>query len=434
MSSIAVASSTIKGDTAEVERVFGKIAWRILPLLMLGYIFNSLDRVNVGFGALKMNQAIGLSVTQFGYGASLLFIGYLVFEIPSNVVLYRIGARFWLARIMITWGLISAGTAFVVSPTSFYILRFSLGVAEAGFFPGVAFCLAQWFPPNYRARIFAWFMLSVPLSGLIGGPLSGLLLGMDGYAGLAGWQWMFIIEGLPSAILGILALWTLADGPEKASWLTSDERRLASERIKTEIREREVSHLWESMKDIRVLTLAGVEVGWLIGTYGVSIWLPLIIKTQNFSDLNIGILTAIPAGVSCIVMLIWARAVDRSGRKIDNLAAMLLLGGLGLVLAGLTTHVFVVSFIGLAVSIVATNTVRTVFWTIPSRFLSGIGMASGFAFINSVGTLGSFIGTFIVGWLKGMTNSYSLGMIVMAFFLFLATLLSLGLKLFIRRE
>jgi MFS family permease len=183
-----------------------------------------------------------------------------------------------------------------------------------------------------------------------------------------------------------------------------------------------------------VLTLAGVEVGWLIGTYGVSIWLPLIIKTQNFSDLNIGFLTAIPAGVSCIVMLIWARAVDRSGRKINNLAAMLLVGGLGLVLAGLTTHIFVVSFIGLAVSIVGTNAVRTVFWTIPSRFLSGIGMASGFAFINAVGTLGSFIGTFIVGWLKGMTNSYSLGMIVMAFFLFLAALLSLSLKLFIRRE
>ncbi len=248
------------GSTAEVEqRVFAKIAWRFVPILTLGFLLNHLDRNNIGFAALQMNQQIGLTATQFGIGAGILFLGYCFFELPSNLLLYRVGARVWLSRIMITWGLASAAMIFVTGPKSWYVLRFALGAAEAGFFPGVAFYLSSWFPKEYRTRILAWFLVAIPASSVFGGPLSGIFLGMDGVGGLAGWKWLFLLEGLPTILLGIIFPWVLTNRPVEARWLAAEEQRVVVERIQSEKRDREMRHLLPALRDARVLLLSGIS-------------------------------------------------------------------------------------------------------------------------------------------------------------------------------
>src|SRR4029077_20480769 len=256
---------------ADESRVFRKVAWRLLPILTVAYVFNYLDRNNIGFAALTMNREIGLTATEFGRGAGMLFVGYCFLEVPSNMILYRVGARRWLARIMITWGLVSAATIFVTGAWSFYLLRFLLGGAEAGFFPGVAFYLGHWFPAEYRTRVVAWFMVAIPISSVVGGALSGLLLQMNGIAGLAGWKWLFILEGLPVALLGFVVLRVMTERPEDATWLTEKEREIVRERVAGEKRPREVRHLGPALKDPRVLILGGVQFGFLVGSYGVGI-------------------------------------------------------------------------------------------------------------------------------------------------------------------
>src|SRR5215510_1201619 len=257
-------------EAATVEhRAFIKAAWRLVPFVTIGYLLNYMDRNNVGFAALTMNRATGLTATQFGFGAGVLFFGYSVFEVPSNIALYRFGARRWIARIMITWGLVSAATAFVTGPQSWYALRFLLGVAEAGFFPGITYYLATWFPAEYRARILAWFLVAIPASTVVGGPLSGLLLQMDGLGGLSGWKWLFIVEGLPATLLGVAALWILPDRPEDATFLSDEERRLVRNRILSERRDREMRQLLPALKDVRVLILTVAQFGFTAGSYGV---------------------------------------------------------------------------------------------------------------------------------------------------------------------
>lgn len=279
--------------TVEMERrALAKIAWRFVPILTISFLLNHLDRNNVGFAALTMNGDIGLSATQFGLGAGILFVGYCSCEIPSSLVQYRIGARAWLSHIMITWGLASVAMVFVTGAKSWYLLRFVLGAAEAGFFPGVTFFLSSWFPAHYRGRILAWFLVAIPASSVLGGPLSGWLLGMNGIGGLAGWKWLFLLEGLPAVLVGICLPWLLADRPADARWLTAEERRLVEERILAKRREREVRRLLPAMKDTRVLMLAGIFFGFTVGTYGIGIWLPQIIKTGQMSDLKVGFVTA----------------------------------------------------------------------------------------------------------------------------------------------
>src|SRR5678815_565680 len=260
------------------RRVFAKIGWRLMPVLILAYIFNYLDRNNVGFAGLTMNQAIGLTATQLGFGAGVFFIGYCFLEIPSNLVLYRVGARIWLSRIMISWGLASAATALAVGPNSFYALRLLLGIAEAGFFPGVAFYLGTWFPAQYRTRMIAWFMVAIPVSSVIGGPMSGWLLGLNGLGGLAGWQWMFLLEGLPVVFIGVALLWVLADRPEDVTWLTDEDRRIVSDRLAAEHRPREIRQLGVALRDARVILLALIQCGFLVGSYGIGVFLPLILQ------------------------------------------------------------------------------------------------------------------------------------------------------------
>ena len=428
------ATSVANEDTASVEhRAFMKAAWRLVPFVTIGYLLNYMDRNNVGFAALTMNRATGLTATQFGFGAGVLFFGYSFFEVPSNIALYRFGARRWIARIMITWGIVSAATAFVRGPQSWYVLRLLLGIAEAGFFPGITFYLATWFPAEYRARMLAWFLVAIPASTVIGGPVSGLVLGMDGVAGLAGWQWLFIIEGLPAALLGIAALRVLPDRPEDASFLTAEERRLVRARIAAETRERETRHLLAALADPRVLILTVAQFGFTAGSYGVGIWLPQIMKDARLSNVTIGFLTGACYVVASVVMIAWAAWVDRSGRKIKNLTLACQVAAAGLGLA-ITTASFWLSLLRITVALAGITSARAIFWTIPTRFLTGLAAAGGLAFINSVATLGGFVGPYAMGWLRDATGSFSAGLMAMAGLLVLATIMSWSLTLFVTQE
>ena len=428
------AHATRDETPAEVERrAFAKAAWRLVPFLTAGYVLNYMDRTNVGFAALTMNKETGLTATQFGFGAGLLFLSYSSFEIPSNMALYRFGARRWIARIMISWGLISAATAFVTGPQSWYVLRFLLGVAEAGFFPGITFYLATWFPAEYRARMLAWFLVAIPVSTVIGGPLSGLVLQMDGFAGLPGWKWLFIIEGLPATLLGIAALWVLPDRPDEAAFLNDEERRLVRERIRSERRDKEMTELLPALKDVRVLILAVAQFGFTAGSYGVGIWLPQIIKEARLSNLAVGFVTGGCYMVASVAMIIWAALVDRSGRKIDNLTLACCVSAVGLILA-IVSGTFWLALAWITLALIGITSARAIFWTIPTRFLTGLAAAGGLAFINSIGTLGGFVGPYAVGWLRDATGSFSAGLAAMAGLLALATMMSLSLKLVVTHE
>jgi sugar phosphate permease len=412
------------------RRVFAKIGWRLMPILILAYIFNYLDRNNVGFAGLTMNQAIGLSATEFGFGAGVFFVGYCLLEIPSNIALYRVGARRWLSRIMISWGLMSAATALATGPNSFYALRLMLGAAEAGFFPGVAFYLGTWFPAQYRTRMIAWFMVAIPVSSVIGGPISGWLLTMDGALGIAGWQWMFILEGLPVVLIGISLLWLLADRPEDVDWLTEDERRLVRDRLAAEHRPREVRHFGAAVRDVRVLILALVQFGFLVGSYGIGIFLPLILREGKLTELQIGFVSSACYLAAVIGMILWAGHVDRGASKVVNLALSCAVSACGFLGAILFRNDFWVSVVWMAVAVTGVNGARAIFWTIPPRFLTGMAAAGGLAFINSIGTTGGFVGPYVMGWLTDETGSFSAGLLAMSGFLVLAAALSWSLRRF----
>ena len=418
----------------EENRVFSRIAWRIMPLLIVAYLVNFLDRTNVGVAALQMNKDLGLTATQFGLGAGLLFATYMIFEVPSNLALYKFGARLWIARIMITWGVISAATVFAVGPASFYALRLLLGAAEAGFFPGVAFFLTLWFPAAYRTRIYTWFLLGVPASAMVGNPISGMLLGLNGWLGIAGWKWLFIIEGLPAVLIGLIVLAALADRPETASFLSPAEKELVSRRLASEVKEHEKRHFWASLGDRRVLMLAVIQFTFIIGSYGVGIFLPQIIKAQHFSNTEVGWIAAIPSLIACIAMVLWAKAVDASGQRIYHLALTNLLSFAGLVLAVWMSNDFLIAMVGLTAVIVGTSAARGIFWAIPPLFLGGVGAAGGLALINTIGTFGGFMGPFIMGYAKDLTGSTNAGLLALSGFLAVSTILTLCLKFLIKSE
>jgi ACS family tartrate transporter-like MFS transporter len=409
------------------------VAWRVLPILTIAYVFNYLDRNNIGFAALTMNREIGLTATTFGRGAGMLFVGYCFLELPSNMILYRVGARKWLARIMISWGLVSAATIFVTGAWSFYLLRFLLGAAEAGFFPGVAFYLGHWFPAEYRTRVIAWFMVAIPISSVVGGALSGALLQMHGILGLSGWKWLFILEGLPVTLLGIAVLVVLTERPQDATWLTDEERQVILARVAGEVKHNEVRQLLPALADPRVLILAAVQFGFLVGSYGVGIWLPQIVKVGQISDFEVGLVTSGVYTLASVAMILWANHVDRGGNKVVNLALACLLAGVGLVGAIVATN-FWVSVGWLTVSLAGINGARGIFFTIPMRFLTGIALAGGLAFVNSIGTAGGFVGPQIMGWLVDRTGSYSAGLGTLAGFLFASAAAAWSLKLFVKRD
>jgi len=421
------------GAEALLQTAVHKAALRFVPLLTIAYLFNYLDRTSLGFAALTMNQQLGLTASQFGFAAGVFFLGYSVFEIPSNLLLYRFGARRWIARIMISWGLVSAATAFVVGPNSFYTLRLLLGIAEAGFFPGVTFFLAAWFPAQYRTRMLAWFLIGIPLSSLVGAPVCGMLLQMDGIWGLAGWQWLFLLVSLPCIPLGLLTLKLLADRPQVAHWLTAGERDALIDVLASEVRERPHSSLLAALKDPRVLICTAIQFGFTLGSYGIGIWLPLMLKEYHLSNLAIGWIAAIPYLFASLGMILWAHHVDRKGNRIVNLALACLLGGIGL-LAPIASGSVGLAVIGFSAALVGVTAARAIFWTIPTRFLTGVAAAGGLAFINSIATVGGFVGPSMMGWLKEFSGTYVAGLLAVAAIMLAATAASMSLKFFITRE
>jgi MFS transporter, ACS family, tartrate transporter len=423
----AAASDTV------LQSAIRKAALRFVPLLTIAYLFNYLDRTSLGIAALTMNKQLGLSAGEFGLAAGIFFLAYSTCEIPSNLMLYRFGARRWLARIMISWGLVSAMNALVIGPNSFYAVRLLLGVAEAGFFPGVTFFLAAWFPAQYRTRMLAWFLIGIPASALVGGPVCGMLLQMDGIWGLAGWQWLFIMVSIPCIPLGFLTLYLLADNPESAHWLTPRERDVLRHVLASEVRERPHSSLLAALKDTRVLVCAAIQFGFTLGSYGIGIWLPLILKEYHLTNLAIGWISAIPYLFASIGMIVWARYVDRTGHRLVNLAIACLLGGVGL-LAPILSGSLTLALIGFTVALIGVSAARAVFWTVPTRFLTGVAAAGGLAFINSIGTVGGFAGPSLMGWLKEFSGSYVFGLTAVAAIMVASMLASLSLKLVVSTE
>jgi ACS family tartrate transporter-like MFS transporter len=413
--------------SSELEaRVLRKITLRIVPFVMLLYFVAFIDRVNIGFAALTMNKDLGFSPTVFGFGAGIFFLGYFLFEVPSNLVLDKVGARIWIARVMITWGLISGAMAFVQGPNSFYALRFLLGAAEAGFFPGIILYLSYWFPARQRAAVTALFMAAAPLSTVLGSPVSGALLEMHGLLGLAGWQWMFLIEAAPALLLGVVVLFYMTDRPEKAKWLTEDERRWLVLAMNAEATSKaHVAHhsILRGLADPRVLALSLVYFGTSAGLYTLGIWAPLIIKELGLTSLQVGFLNAVPGIVAVIAMVAWARHSDRTGERTWHVVSACLLASFGLVMAG---------FAGTVMSVVLTLTLVNIgissskppLWSMPTMFLSGSAAAAGIATINSIGNLGGFVGPAMIGWIKDATGSFQGGLFFVAGLLVLSALLT----------
>jgi MFS transporter, ACS family, tartrate transporter len=432
---VVVELTPSRGATMEVQQalILRKNAIRLLPILTLAYTINYLDRTNISFAALTMNKDIGLTATQYGRGAGIFFLAYCLFEVPSNLALYRFGARLWIARIMITWGLLSIAMVLVGGAWSFYVMRFLLGAAEAGFFPGVAFYLAFWFPAQYRARILAGFLVAIPFSTVIGAPLSGLLLELDGIFGLAGWKWLLILEGLPAVVFGFVVAYVLADRPETAGWLDPQEKATLTKMLGEEPRERVRTSILEAIKDPRVIVCALVQFGFTLGSYGILFWLPQIIKASGLPNMTVSLLTAIPYAFATAGMIWWALVVDKSGKKISNLAITCGLGAIGLIISVLSDSL-VIGLSGLTIALIGITSARAVFWTIPTRFVTGVGAASGLAFINSIGVMGGYFGPELMGTLKDLTGGYITGLLVMAGFLTASTVLAASLKLLIKVE
>jgi MFS family permease len=425
-------SIPMTAESAE-DSALRKAAWRLVPLMTLCFLVNYIDRTNIGFAALTMNKALGLTTEAFGWGAGILFFGYCFFEVPSNILLYRFGARIWLARIMITWGLIAAATALVVGPKSFYVARFILGVAEAGFNPGVMFFFMAWFPKRFRSRAMAWFQMAIPLSAVVAGPLSATIMQMDGFLGLAGWQWMFILEGLPATILGIVLLFVLVDCPDDARWLSSEERKALTDAVANEPRTGTSKNLRAVIRDPRVFLLAIVQFGFTVGSYGIGIFLPLILREHHLSVLTVGLLSAVPYLCGCVATIVWAGTVDRRGRRAAHLAMTCAVGAAGLLLS-VWIPTLAIAMIGLTIAIVGVTSARGIFWSIPPQFLVGEGAASGLALISSIGAFGGFMGPAAMGWLKTTTGSFSAGLVCMAALIAVSGILAALLPLWLRAK
>ncbi|WP_345814553.1 MFS transporter [Paraburkholderia sp. PREW-6R] len=410
-------------------RVVRKLTWRILPFVMLLYFVSFLDRVNVGFAALTMNKDLGLSPTTFGLGGGIFFLGYFLFEVPSNLILHKVGARIWIARVMVTWGLVSAASAFVTGPTSFYTLRFVLGVAEAGFFPGIILYLSQWFPARQRALAAAAFMAAAPLSTAIGSPISGAIMQMPALFGLKDWQWLFIVEAIPAVLLGFVVLKALTDAPEKADWLAADEKAwliatLRDERVGREAQAGHAAGAFAALRDMRVWIMAMIYFGTSAGLYTLGLWAPLIIRQFGFSALATGALNAIPSVLAVLGMVWWARRSDRTGERTWHVVIPCVAAAAGLAWAGMADSIVAV-VLALVVVNVGISAAKAPLWAMPSTFLSGAGAAAGIAMINSIGNLGGFVGPFAIGWLKSVTGGYAAGLYVVSASLAVSALLAL---------
>jgi len=417
-----------KDARAFEDATYRKVAWRLMPLLLICYIVAYLDRVNVGFAKLQMMSDLGFSDVVYGLGAGIFFIGYFLFEVPSNIILHKVGARVWIGRIMISWGLISAAMMVVNSAPMFYVMRFLLGVAEAGFFPGIILYLTYWFPSQRRGRITALFMTGIALAGVVGGPLSGYIMkAFDGANGWAGWQWMFLLEGLPAVLLGVIVIIVLDDRVTDAKWLNDEERALLATQISAEQADKHEASVFTVMSSPRVWLMALIYFSFVMGLYGVSFWLPTIIKAMGVADpLQIGLMSAIPYGAAVIVMLIVAKSADRLRERRWHVALPGVIGAAGLLLSVLWAHDTVLAMFALTIATAGILTTLPLFWSLPTAFLSGTGAAAGIAMINSLGNLAGFISPYAVGWLKEATASTDAGMYMLAGSLIVGAILTIS--------
>ncbi|HEY4305090.1 MAG TPA: MFS transporter [Gemmatimonadaceae bacterium] len=425
------ARSTQTEPISEIEqRTMRKVSVRLLPLLFVLYIASYLDRTNVGMAALQMNKQIGLSAAAYAFGASIFFIGYALFEVPSNIILARVGARRWIARIAITWGILSCAMLLARGQWSFYALRFLLGVAEAGYFPGIVFYLSAWYPERRRARAISRFMIGIPLASIIGGPLGGLLLGLNGHFGLSGWQWLFLVEGLPAVIMGIVVLVYLTEKPSEAKWLDADEKAwLASKLAQEERREGTKERgILETLRNPTVLLLAIPYFVTLLCGLSINFWAPTIMKDSlHLTNQQVGFVMGLIGVAGMTGMLLNGWHSDRTDERLKHVAVPIFIAALGMALAGLTGNpVFVV--VGMAMVVFGHNTMLPVYWCLPSSFLRGAGVAAGIGLINSIGNLGGFVGPNLVGTVKTATGGYSMAFLMLSALALIASMITFSLR------
>jgi ACS family tartrate transporter-like MFS transporter len=415
------------------RRVFGRVIRRLVPFIFLCYVVAYIDRVNIGFAAAHMQRDLGMSDAVYGLGAGLFFLGYFLFEIPSNLILERVGARLWMARIMIVWGFVSMAMMFVKGATSFYVMRVLLGLAEAGFFPGMVLYLTYWIPARHRARVGALFMTAAPISIVVGAPISEALLKLDGRLGLHGWQWLFLLEGLPAVVLGLVALRRLTDRPEKADWLPAEDRAWLSEEMRREHAaraHRDHGSALRGMFNGKVALLCGIYFMNTMATYGVFLFLPKILReASGFSGFRLAAITSFPFVVALVGMVLIGRHSDATGERKRHVSACAFTASLGLALAALYQDSVPLIVLSFTLSQLGQRAIQGVFWAIPPIFLGGTAAAAGIATINAVGNLGGFFGPSVMGWARRGGQDYSVGLLFLAAGLAVEAMLVLTLRL-----
>lgn len=394
-----------------------KVRNRLIPFLGLLYFAAFIDRVNVGFAAVQMNRDLGFSAYVYGLGAGIFFIGYSLFEVPSNLILHRVGGRRWLSRIMITWAVVAGAMAFVKGAVGFYTLRFLLGVAEAGFFPGIIYYLTYWVPAAARARLVGTFMTAIPISTALGGPLSGAVLRLDGALGLAGWQWLFLTETIPSLILGFVTLIYLPNTPAEAKWLTIEERHWLTSKLDAEASRRSTQHrdtILQALTSSRVLALSLCYFGVEIGLYGVILWTPQMFVQAGVAAANVGYVVAIPYAIAAAGMVWWCRRSDRKKERVWHIAIASLVAFFGLAASAWLVNSPLLSVVAISIGAAGTLAILPIFWTLPAAILNGAAAAGAIALINALGNVGGFAGPFVIGWIKEATGSYTWGLLAVA--------------------
>jgi ACS family tartrate transporter-like MFS transporter len=412
-------------DTLE-RGTMRKVYLRLLPFALVTYFVCYLDRINVGFASLTMNKDLGLSASMYGFAAGAFFWGYCLFEVPSNLILERVGARLWIARIMITWGILSGATAFCTGPWSFLVIRFLLGVAEAGFFPGIVLFFTYWFPDRHRARVVAGFFVALPLAVMTGAPISTALLGLDGLRDLAGWQWMFLCEAVPAVLLGIAVLFYVTDRPAEARWLSEAERAWLVAVIDDERRRIETRRkfgLLRAFWDPKVLLLSLNYLGMGTAALGMLFFLPQIIKQLGLTNMQVGWVTMLPYACGAIGTVTWGWISDKMGERRWNLFGACVVAALGLVIAASFVNTYWV-LVGVSIAQIGMSGKQGPFWAMPSMFLTGTASAAGIAWINSIGNLGGSIGPTIVGWVKDSTGGFAGGLYCMAGFALMSAVIA----------
>jgi MFS transporter, ACS family, tartrate transporter len=408
--------ATAEATQAIEQQTIAKISWRLLPLVAVAYCVAYIDRSNISVAALTMNKDLGFSAYLYGWGAGIFFFGYFLFEIPSNLILEKVGARIWIARIMITWGIISGLTAFITGTTSFLIIRFLLGAAEAGFFPGMILYLTYWFPAQYRGRVISTLFIAQPVANAIASSGSAAILGMDGVLGFKGWQWIFIIEAIPAVLLGLFILRVMTDRPARAEWLADDERAWLQTRLDNENRaiERDGHMTWtKALSDPRVVALSMIYLGSVTANYGIVFFMPQIVKGLGLSDMMTGFVSSGPYIVGILGLLAWGWSSDRHKERRWHLITASTLGAAGLAFAAWSGASYW-ALLGMSAATAGIYGSRAAFWPMPSLFLTGTAAAGAIAMINAVGNLGGYIGPFVVGWIKDSTKSFEAGLYFLA--------------------